>query len=254
MNVTLAVAAAGGFISFKQLHLRRRRRLLPFCTSSSQDNDNNNCVSGDSIRERFLNFYASRGHKVLPSASLVPDDPTVLLTIAGMLQFKPIFLGKLPRQVPRATTSQRCIRTNDINNVGHTSRHHTFFEMLGNFSFGDYFKKQAIQWAWDLSTIEFGLPPERLWISVYQDDHETFQLWSQQVITSQSHFLLITPLLFRSCRHITSSFLCRLVSPLTELKGWVKRITFGQAESPVPAVLALKFIMIFILRGDTPML
>lgn len=207
MNVTLAAAAAaaaGGFISFKQLHLRRRL-LLPFCTSSSlsspnsQDNDSN-CVSGDSIRERFLSFYASRGHKVLPSASLVPDDPTVLLTIAGMLQFKPIFLGKLPRQVPRATTSQRCIRTNDINNVGHTSRHHTFFEMLGNFSFGDYFKKQAIQWAWDLSTIEFGLPPERLWISVYQDDHETFQLWSQQVITS--HFLLITPLLFRSCHHI----------------------------------------------------
>lgn len=180
-STSTVAAAGGGFISFKQLHLRRRRRLLPFCTSSSQDNDNNNCVSGDSIRERFLNFYASRGHKVLPSASLVPDDPTVLLTIAGMLQFKPIFLGKLPRQVPRATTSQRCIRTNDINNVGHTSRHHTFFEMLGNFSFGDYFKKQAIQWAWDLSTIEFGLPPERLWISVYQDDHETFQLWSQQV-------------------------------------------------------------------------
>lgn len=179
-----STAGGGGFISLKQLQLRRRRRFLPFCTSSSspqsQDNDNN-CVSGDSIRERFLNFYASRGHKVLPSASLVPDDPTVLLTIAGMLQFKPIFLGKLPRQVPRATTSQRCIRTNDINNVGHTSRHHTFFEMLGNFSFGDYFKKQAIQWAWDLSTIEFGLPPERLWISVYQDDHDTFQLWSQLV-------------------------------------------------------------------------
>lgn len=140
-----------------------------------------NPLSGDSIRERFLNFYASRGHKVLPSASLVPDDPTVLLTIAGMLQFKPIFLGNVPRQVPRATTSQRCIRTNDVHNVGHTSRHHTFFEMLGNFSFGDYFKKQAIQWAWDLSTVEFGLPPERLWISVYQDDDESFQLWSQQI-------------------------------------------------------------------------
>ncbi|KAL5066576.1 hypothetical protein RYX36_028313 [Vicia faba] len=98
-----------------------------------------------------------------------------------MLQFKPIFLGKLPRQVPRATTAQRCIRTNDINNVGQTSRHHTFFEMLGNFSFGDYFKTQAIQWAWDLSTVEFALPPERLWISVYQHDDETFQLWSQQV-------------------------------------------------------------------------
>ncbi|KAK2392970.1 alanine--tRNA ligase [Trifolium repens] len=179
----------GGFISLKQLRPRRRS---PYCTSSSSHSQpggehvnvvaaSGNPLSGDSIRERFLNFYASRGHKVLPSASLVPDDPTVLLTIAGMLQFKPIFLGNVPRQVPRATTSQRCIRTNDVHNVGHTSRHHTFFEMLGNFSFGDYFKKQAIQWAWDLSTVEFGLPPERLWISVYQDDDESFQLWSQQI-------------------------------------------------------------------------
>jgi len=203
MNYITLAAGGGGIISLKQLQLRRprrRRRFLPFCTSSSsQDNDNNNCVSGDSIRERFLSFYASRGHKVLPSASLVPDDPTVLLTIAGMLQFKPIFLGKLPRQVPRATTSQRCIRTNDINNVGHTSRHHTFFEMLGNFSFGDYFKKQAIQWAWDLSTIEFRLPPERLWISVYQDDHETFQLWSQQV---KLHHIPLLLFCFSSSHHI----------------------------------------------------
>ncbi|XP_058785735.1 alanine--tRNA ligase, chloroplastic/mitochondrial [Vicia villosa] len=181
-----------GFISLKQLQLSPRRRRFPLSTPSSHSQPqgeqltvvapgNDNSVSGDSIRQRFLNFYASRAHKVLPSASLVPDDPTVLLTIAGMLQFKPIFLGKLPRQVPRATTAQRCIRTNDINNVGQTSRHHTFFEMLGNFSFGDYFKTQAIQWAWDLSTVEFGLPPERLWISVYQDDDETFHFWSQQV-------------------------------------------------------------------------
>ncbi|CAI8611505.1 unnamed protein product [Vicia faba] len=178
-----------GFISLKQLQLSPCRR-FPFCTPSSHSQpqgeqltvpaaENHNSVSGDSIRQRFLDFYASRGHKVLPSASLVLDDPTVLPTIAGMLQFKPIFLGKLPRQVPRATTAQRCIRT--INNVGQTSRHHTFFEMLGNFSFGDYFKTQAIQWAWDLSTVEFALPPERLWISVYQHDDETFQLWSQQV-------------------------------------------------------------------------
>lgn len=138
-------------------------------------------TSGDSIRRRFLNFYASRGHKVLPSSSLVPDDPTVLLTIAGMLQFKPIFLGKVPRQVPRATTSQRCIRTNDIENVGRTSRHHTFFEMLGNFSFGDYFKKEAIKWAWELSISEFGLPAERLWISVYEDDNEAFSIWHDEV-------------------------------------------------------------------------
>lgn len=138
-------------------------------------------VTGDSIRRRFLDFYASRGHKILPSSSLVPDDPTVLLTIAGMLQFKPIFLGKVPRQIPRATTAQRCIRTNDVENVGRTARHHTFFEMLGNFSFGDYFKKDAIKWAWELSTVEFGLPVKRLWISIYQEDDEAFDIWHHEV-------------------------------------------------------------------------
>ncbi|XP_071701514.1 alanine--tRNA ligase, chloroplastic/mitochondrial [Rutidosis leptorrhynchoides] len=138
-------------------------------------------TSGNSIRRRFLEFYASRGHKVLQSSSLVPDDPTVLLTIAGMLQFKPVFLGKVPRQVARATTSQRCIRTNDIENVGRTSRHHTFFEMLGNFSFGDYFKKEAIKWAWELSTVEYGLSAENLWISVYENDEETYMIWHDEI-------------------------------------------------------------------------
>ncbi|CAM8932338.1 unnamed protein product [Rhodiola kirilowii] len=138
-------------------------------------------VSGDSIRRRFLEFYASRGHKILPSSSLVPDDPTVLLTIAGMLQFKPVFLGKTPREVPRATTAQKCIRTNDVENVGRTARHHTFFEMLGNFSFGDYFKKEAIKWAWELSTSEFGLPADRVWISVYEDDDEAYAIWHDEV-------------------------------------------------------------------------
>ncbi|KAG6410941.1 hypothetical protein SASPL_129014 [Salvia splendens] len=138
-------------------------------------------TSGDSIRRRFLEFYAARGHKILPSASLVPEDPTVLLTIAGMLQFKPIFLGKVPREVPCAATSQRCMRTNDIENVGRTSRHQTFFEMLGNFSFGDYFKQEAIKWAWELSTVEFGLPAENLWISVYEDDDETFTIWHDKM-------------------------------------------------------------------------
>ncbi|XP_019057420.1 PREDICTED: alanine--tRNA ligase, chloroplastic/mitochondrial isoform X2 [Tarenaya hassleriana] len=98
-----------------------------------------------------------------------------------MLQFKPIFLGKVPRQVPRATTAQRCIRTNDVENVGRTARHHTFFEMLGNFSFGDYFKKDAIRWAWELSTIEFGLPVNRLWVSIYEDDDEAFEIWHNEV-------------------------------------------------------------------------
>ncbi|KAK0582515.1 hypothetical protein LWI29_026423 [Acer saccharum] len=150
-------------------------------TEELEDKSKDFSVSGDSIRQRFLDFYASRSHKILPSSSLVPDDPTVLLTIAGMLQFKPIFLGKAPRQVPRATTSQKCIRTNDVENVGRTSRHHTFFEMLGNFSFGDYFKKEAIKWAWELSTKEYGLPARRLWISVYEDDDEAFEIWNKEI-------------------------------------------------------------------------
>ncbi|PON36388.1 Alanine-tRNA ligase, class IIc [Parasponia andersonii] len=153
----------------------------PVTEESTEDKSTDPLVSGDSIRRRFLDFYASRGHKVLPSSSLVPDDPTVLLTIAGMLQFKPIFLGKVPRQVPCATTAQKCIRTNDVENVGRTARHHTFFEMLGNFSFGDYFKKEAIRWAWELSTVEFGLPADRLWVSVYEDDDEAFEIWHDEV-------------------------------------------------------------------------
>lgn len=138
-------------------------------------------LSGAAIREKFLSFFESRGHKRMASSSLVPEDPTVLLTIAGMLQFKPIFLGQAPRKVPRATTSQKCVRTNDIENVGVTARHHTFFEMLGNFSFGDYFKKEAIQWSWELSTRVFGLPPERVWVSVYEQDDEAYGIWRDVV-------------------------------------------------------------------------
>jgi alanyl-tRNA synthetase len=137
--------------------------------------------SGSEIRQTFLDFYAQREHKVLPSASLVPEDPTVLLTIAGMLPFKPIFLGQRQSEFKRATTSQKCIRNNDIENVGRTARHHTFFEMLGNFSFGDYFKEQAIAWAWELSTEVFGLPPERLVVSVFEEDDEAFAIWRDQI-------------------------------------------------------------------------
>ncbi|MBD2091687.1 alanine--tRNA ligase [Microcoleus sp. FACHB-1515] len=138
-------------------------------------------LSGSEIRQTFLDFYAARGHQPLPSASLVPEDPTVLLTIAGMLPFKPIFLGQRQAEFDRATTSQKCIRTNDIENVGRTARHHTFFEMLGNFSFGDYFKEQAIAWAWELSTQVFGLPADRLVVSVFREDDEAFAIWRDQI-------------------------------------------------------------------------
>jgi alanyl-tRNA synthetase len=138
-------------------------------------------LSGNEIRNIFLNFFAQRDHQILPSASLVPEDPTVLLTIAGMLPFKPIFLGQRTPEFKRATTSQKCIRTNDIENVGRTKRHHTFFEMLGNFSFGDYFKEQAIAWGWEISTEVFGLFPKNLVVSVFEDDDEAFGIWRDQI-------------------------------------------------------------------------
>ncbi|MDJ0506805.1 MAG: alanine--tRNA ligase, partial [Nostocales cyanobacterium LE14-WE12] len=138
-------------------------------------------LSGNDIRQLFLDFYTQRGHQPLPSASLVPEDPTVLLTIAGMLPFKPIFLGQRIPEFKRATTSQKCIRTNDIENVGRTKRHHTFFEMLGNFSFGDYFKPQAIAWGWELSTQVFGISPENLVVSVFEEDDEAFVIWRDTI-------------------------------------------------------------------------
>lgn len=137
--------------------------------------------SGAEIRQAFLDFYEQRQHKRMASASLIPEDPTVLLTIAGMLPFKPVFLGQAERPSARATSSQKCIRTNDIENVGRTARHHTFFEMLGNFSFGDYFKEQAIQWAWQLSTEVFGLSPKNLVVSVFREDEEAEAIWRDVV-------------------------------------------------------------------------
>ena len=138
-------------------------------------------LSGSDIRDKFLKFYESKQHKILPSASLIPEDPTVMLTIAGMLPFKPIFLGQRKAPQPRATTSQKCIRTNDIENVGRTARHHTFFEMLGNFSFGDYFKEIAIAWAWELSTQIYDLPADRIVPSVFEEDDEAFAIWRDKI-------------------------------------------------------------------------
>ena len=133
------------------------------------------------IRERFLKYFESKGHKVLPGSSLVPADPTVLLTLAGMLQFKPIFLGQEKPKFKRAATVQKCVRMVDIDNVGRTPRHHTFFEMLGNFSFGDYFKKEAIQYAWELLVNEFKLPVEKLLVAVYEKDDEAFSIWNKLI-------------------------------------------------------------------------
>lgn len=138
------------------------------------------------IRRQFLEYFKKYGHAVIPSAPVVPhDDPTLLFTNAGMNQFKDVFLGKSHRDYSRAATSQKCIRVggkhNDLDNVGHTSRHLTFFEMLGNFSFGDYFKVDAIRFAWEVSTNVFGFDPERIWPSVFRDDDEAFEIWTQYV-------------------------------------------------------------------------
>lgn len=138
------------------------------------------------VRARFLDFFREQGHAVTASSSLVPgNDPTLLFTNAGMVQFKDCFLGKDVRSYTRAATSQRCVRAggkhNDLENVGYTARHHTFFEMLGNFSFGDYFKRDAIHFAWNFLTGTLGLPKSRLWVTVYETDDEAFDLWSKEV-------------------------------------------------------------------------
>jgi alanyl-tRNA synthetase len=142
-------------------------------------------MTGNAIRQRFLRFFADHGHTVVPSSTLVPrDDPTLLFTNAGMVQFKDIFLGKEKRPYARAATAQKCMRAggkhNDLENVGRTARHHTFFEMLGNFSFGDYFKSEAIAYAWSFVTQDLGLPKDRLYVTIYQDDDEAFEMWQAE--------------------------------------------------------------------------
>ncbi|NYT81717.1 alanine--tRNA ligase [Alcaligenaceae bacterium] len=138
------------------------------------------------IRQKFLSFFESKGHQVVPSSSLVPgNDPTLLFTNSGMVQFKDVFTGKESRPYSRATSSQRCVRAggkhNDLENVGYTARHHTFFEMLGNFSFGDYFKRDAIHNAWELLTTVYKLPAEKLWVTVYHEDDEAYDIWFKEI-------------------------------------------------------------------------
>ncbi|MCW8848116.1 MAG: alanine--tRNA ligase, partial [Sedimenticola sp.] len=145
------------------------------------------------LRTAFLNFFKERGHQEVASSSLVPhNDPTLLFTNAGMVQFKDTFLGREKRDYLRATTSQRCVRAggkhNDLENVGYTARHHTFFEMLGNFSFGDYFKREAIKYAWEFLTEELGLPEKKLWVTVFEEDQEAEDIWLKEMGVDPSRF------------------------------------------------------------------
>ena len=150
-------------------------------------------IEANDIRRRFLDYFERSGHEVVASSPLVPaNDPTLLFTNAGMVQFKEVFLGLEQRACPRAVTAQRCVRAggkhNDLENVGYTARHHTFFEMLGNFSFGDYFKEQAIHYAWEFLTGELAIPKERLWVTVYRDDAEAEAIWLQQIGVDKNRF------------------------------------------------------------------
>jgi alanyl-tRNA synthetase len=143
-------------------------------------------MKSSEIRQKFLDFFASKGHQIVASSSLVPhDDPTLLFTNAGMNQFKDVFLGFDKRSYSRATTSQKCVRAggkhNDLENVGYTARHHTFFEMLGNFSFGDYFKRDAIKYAWELLVDVYKLPQDKLWVTVYAEDDEAYDIWTREI-------------------------------------------------------------------------
>src|SRR5438132_1281484 len=150
-------------------------------------------LSANRIRSLFLNYFHDLHHEIVASSSLIPhNDPTLLFTNAGMVQFKDLFLGKEERSYKRATSSQRCVRAggkhNDLERVGYTARHHTFFEMLGNFSFGDYFKRDAIRFAWDFLTGTLQLDPARLWFTVYLDDDEAADIWLKEIGVPKERF------------------------------------------------------------------
>ena len=144
-------------------------------------------MNHNQIRQQFIDFFKNKDHKYIPSDSLIPhSDETLLFTNAGMNQFKNIFLGKEERTVKRATSSQKCLRVsgkhNDFEQVGKTARHHTFFEMLGNFSFGDYFKEDAIQFGWELITDIYKIPKEKLWVTVFEEDDEACSIWEKKIV------------------------------------------------------------------------
>ncbi|MDX2312496.1 MAG: alanine--tRNA ligase-related protein, partial [Gammaproteobacteria bacterium] len=150
-------------------------------------------TSSAELRQAFLDYYKAHDHEVVASASLVPsEDPTLLFVNAGMVPFKEVFLGNEKRPYVRATSSQRCVRAggkhNDLENVGYTARHHTFFEMLGNFSFGDYFKRDAIVYAWDFLTNTLQLPPEKLWVTAFDEDDETADIWLNEIKVDANKF------------------------------------------------------------------
>ena len=166
-------------------------------------------MTGNEVRERFLKFFAAKDHLILPSASLIPEnDQSLLLIGAGMAPFKPYFTGQKTPPRPRIVTCQKCVRTGDLENVGRTARHHTFFEMLGNFSFADYFKEEAIAWAWEFMVGELRLPVEKLWVSIYREDDEAYTIWRK-----------------------------KSGSPQAGLYVWEKRTTFGKlVRAPVVPV------------------
>ncbi len=175
------------------------------------------------IRQSFLDFFESKNHQIVSSSALVPNnDETLLFTNAGMVQFKDVFLGTDKKSYKRASTSQRCIRAggkhNDLENVGYTLRHHTFFEMLGNFSFGDYFKEEAIEFAWEFLTEVLKLDKDKLWITVYKDDDEAEEIWKNKIGIDPKR-----------------------------LPDLVMRIISGQWVTPDHADLALKFFMIMVI-------
>lgn len=143
-------------------------------------------LTATEIRRRYLDFFHRHKHEIVPSGPLIPpDDPSLLFTNAGMVQFKKLFLGEEKRAYSRAASCQKCLRVsgkhNDLENVGRTARHHTFFEMLGNFSFGDYFKRDAIHYAWELLTTVYKLPADKLWATVYYEDDEAYDIWANEI-------------------------------------------------------------------------